>query len=132
MSTPEESVGTVVEAVKLEGPQPLRLLADWEIREREARLLRAEEAARRLARPPEEPPDVVQQLVQQGAVPELRELTRRQQLPPEQRQAEEAARAQHRAAQSVRRAQPVAALPAPTVAVPQLPQDPQDPQAQRR
>ncbi|WP_326791551.1 hypothetical protein OHA79_02600 [Streptomyces sp. NBC_00841] len=134
MSTPEEPVGTVMEAVKLEAP-PLRLMTDPETLEREARLLRAEDVARRLAQPLQEAPDVLQLLVEQGVPPELvdrariavqgdrvyaqaltaraqgqaiwlhdhyeraeAELNRRQHLPPDQRQAEAAERARHRAA----------------------------------
>ncbi|MFD9633690.1 hypothetical protein [Streptomyces violascens] len=153
MSTPEQPAGVVVEAVTLEGPEPLRLMTDWEILAREARLARAEEAARGLAQPPQEPANVVQQLSEQGAPPELldrariavqedrayaraqadraqtqavrlhgqyeqaeRELTRRQQLPPEQRQAETAERARQRAA-AARTAPPAPVLPAPQPAV---------------
>lgn len=70
MSTPEGPVGTVVEAVELEAP-PLRLMTDPEMLEREARLLRAEDVARRLAQPLQEAPDVLQLLVEQGVPPEL-------------------------------------------------------------
>ncbi|MFV5994956.1 hypothetical protein ACNPQM_21470 [Streptomyces sp. NPDC056231] len=141
MSTPEEPTGTVVEAVKLEAPL-LRLMTEPEILEREARLLRAKDAARRLAQPLQESPDVLRLLAEQGVPPELAdrariavqedraytqaqaarahaqvirlhdqhekaeaELTRRQHLPPDQRQAEAAERARQRAARAPQTAQ---------------------------
>ncbi|GGU44590.1 hypothetical protein [Streptomyces violascens] len=76
MSTPEQPAGMVIEAVKLEGPAPLRLMTDWEILAREARLARAEEAARGLAQPPQETSHVVQLLAEQGAPPELLDRAR--------------------------------------------------------
>ncbi|MFJ2566581.1 hypothetical protein ACIO02_27230 [Streptomyces sp. NPDC087568] len=57
---------------------PLRLLTDWEIQARQARLIRAEEAARRLAE--SEAPDgalrVAQRLSDQGAPRDLVERAR--------------------------------------------------------
>ncbi|TLQ38939.1 hypothetical protein [Streptomyces marianii] len=80
MSTPEEPVPATparplaaAEALKLDSPVPLRLLMDWEIREQQAQLVRAQEAARRLAHaePPEGAQRVAQRLADQGAAPEL-------------------------------------------------------------
>lgn len=85
MSTPEEPApaapvrpAAAAEALKLDSPVSLRLLMDWEIRERQARLVRAQEAARRLAQaePPEGALRVAQRLVDQGAAPELVERAR--------------------------------------------------------
>jgi hypothetical protein len=85
VSTPEEPQratpawpGAAAEAWKLDSPVPLRLLTDWEVRERQARLVRAEEAARRLAEA--EAPDgalrMAQRLAEQGADRELIERAR--------------------------------------------------------
>ncbi|MFC9620046.1 hypothetical protein ACFTXM_08625 [Streptomyces sp. NPDC056930] len=128
MSTPKEPTGTVVEAVKPEAPL-LRPMTDPEILEWEAQRLRAQDAARGLAQPLQETPDVPHLLVEEGVPPELVdrariavqedrayahthavrvqvqairlydqfekaevELTRRQHLPSDQRQAEGAER----------------------------------------
>ncbi|MFJ3310485.1 hypothetical protein ACIPSA_47475 [Streptomyces sp. NPDC086549] len=85
MSTPEQPVpatpagrGAAAEALKLDSPMPLQLLTDWEVQERQIRLIRAEEAARRLAEA--EAPDgafrMVQRLADQGADRELIERAR--------------------------------------------------------
>ncbi|MER5182643.1 hypothetical protein ABT009_30550 [Streptomyces sp. NPDC002896] len=85
MSTPKEPApaapawpGAAAEAMKLDSPLPLRLLTDWEIRERSARLVRAEEAARRLAEAtaPDGALRVAQRLADQGAAPNLMERAR--------------------------------------------------------
>ncbi|MFI1568471.1 hypothetical protein ACH4ZX_36550 [Streptomyces sp. NPDC020490] len=85
MSTPEQPVpatsawrGAAAEALKLDSPTPLQMLTDWEIQERQTRLTRAEEAARRLAEA--EAPDgafrMAQRLADQGADRELIERAR--------------------------------------------------------
>ncbi|MEV5950351.1 hypothetical protein [Streptomyces sp. NPDC051993] len=71
MSMPDGTAGTPMEAAKLEAPMPLRLMTAPEILAREARLLRAQEAARRLAQPLPHAPNVVQYLLDQGAPPDL-------------------------------------------------------------
>ncbi|MEV0982399.1 hypothetical protein [Streptomyces sp. NPDC049915] len=85
VSTPEQPVpatpawrGAAAEALKLDSPMPLQLLTDWEIQERQIRLIRAEEATRRLAEA--EAPDgafrMAQLLADQGADQELIERAR--------------------------------------------------------
>ncbi|MET8945470.1 hypothetical protein ABZX30_18260 [Streptomyces sp. NPDC004542] len=85
MSTPEQPVparpawrSAAAEELKLDSPMPLKLLTDWEIQERQIRLIRAEEAARRLAEA--EAPDaafrMAQRLADQGADRELIERAR--------------------------------------------------------
>lgn len=106
MSTPEEPVratpawpGAATEALRLDSPMPLRLLTDWEIRQRQARLLRAEEAARRLAEA--DAPDgaalVAQRLADQGAERELIERARIAAREDQQYAREQAAKAHARA-----------------------------------
>lgn len=164
MSTSEEPQhatparpGAAAEALKLDSPMPLQLLTDWELRQQHARLLRAEEAARRMAEA--DVPDgavlVAQRLADQGDDREvierartatredqqyareqsvkaharaerLREQTedvdvevhRRQQLTPEQQQAEAATRRQQWAAAPARVPRPAAStsafIPRPT------------------
>ncbi|MGW5124531.1 hypothetical protein ACWEQ7_10840 [Streptomyces sp. NPDC004069] len=85
MSTPEEPVpatlarrGAAAETLKLDSPMPLRLLTDWEIQERQTRLIRAEEAAWRLAgsEVPAGALRVAQRLTDQGAPRDLVERAR--------------------------------------------------------